>query len=223
MGLSSVGRSRAPKSVHLHSDTVQCQAGPCLGGTFCSTAEFARWTAWSLPGFSRAVLKSCPHRSRPRRPQQLLRGNIAGAGTVVCRPGGTDRASSRLKPFGPRARPARGGPLRKDWESWLRAARLPNLIASRRIGLGLRAEPPLGPSIQQHNSRASRPPSPYPQTANAQQRRRHKGLMRNTARQFPELISSQPSFPQLGKTPGLREGGRNFGSLAPALPESAKQ
>jgi hypothetical protein len=26
--------------------------------------------------------------------------------------------------------------------------------------------------------------------------------MRNTARQFPELISSQPSFPQLGKNPG---------------------
>ena len=30
------------------------------------------------------------------------------------------------------------------------------LIAPRRIGLGLRAEPPLGPSIQQHNSRRAR-------------------------------------------------------------------
>jgi hypothetical protein len=30
-------------------------------------------------------------------------------------------------------------------------------------------------------NRASRPPSPYQQTAKAQQRRRHKGLMRNTA------------------------------------------
>ena len=53
-------------------------AGACLGETICSAAEFAR----------------------------LAEGNIAGAGTVVCRPGGTDRASSRLKPFGPHDRPA---------------------------------------------------------------------------------------------------------------------
>jgi len=58
---------------------------------------------------------------------------------------------SRLKPFGPRARPARRGPLRKDWERG--CGRHVCLIAPRRIGLGLRAEPPLGPSIQQHNSR----------------------------------------------------------------------
>jgi hypothetical protein len=63
-------------------------------------------------------------------------------------------ASSRLKPFGPRARPARRGPLRKDWERG--CGRHVCLIAPRRIGLGLRAEPPLGPSIQQHNSRRAR-------------------------------------------------------------------
>jgi hypothetical protein len=61
---------------------------------------------------------------------------------------------SRLKPFGPRARPARRGPLRKDWERG--CGRHVCLIAPRRIGLGLRAEPPLGPSIQQHNSRRAR-------------------------------------------------------------------
>ena len=30
--------------------------------------------------------------------------------------------------------------------------------------------------------------------------------MRHTARQFPELISSQPSLPQLGKNPGTGSG-----------------
>ena len=57
---------------------------------------------------------------------------------------------------------------------------------------------------------ASPAPSPCPQTANAQQRKRHKGLMRNTARQFPELISSQPSFPQPREKPGGQGRGSKF-------------
>ena len=43
------------------------------------------------------------------------------------------------------------------------------------------------PSASSARGRTSRPLSRNPEPANAQQRRRHKGLMRHTARQFPEL------------------------------------
>jgi hypothetical protein len=48
----------------------------------------------------------------------------------------------------------RGGPHGRDGNV---AAVYVCLIAPRRIGLGLRAEPPLGPSIQQHNNRRAFP------------------------------------------------------------------